>query len=235
MPGQPPLQLETIKLDRRQQVATQVFDHLRAQILSLRIEPSTPLSRLDLSKIFGVSQTPIRDALQRLEHEGLVIVYPQSSTLVAPIDLEQAWETLFLRTALEIEVAQTIADNPQHHDLTTLDRLTNEMQHIWENDRDYLAFRAKDQAFHAALFQSVGRENLWDYVVQRSGNIDRLRSLHLPTAGKATKIIADHRQIIIALQAGNLDAAQIAIRDHLSGTLNAAQQIKADHPDYFEA
>ena len=71
-----------IRLDRRLPVAAQIFEILRAQIISLELAPGTPLARPALAESFGVSQTPVRDALLRLEQEGLVIVHPQSSTLV---------------------------------------------------------------------------------------------------------------------------------------------------------
>ena len=102
-------ELQRMRLDRRQPVANQIFDHLRREIVSLRLAPGTVLSRPALAESFGVSQTPIRDALLRLEAEALVTVHPQSSTMVAPIDVEQAHEAQFLRIALECEVSRTIA------------------------------------------------------------------------------------------------------------------------------
>jgi DNA-binding GntR family transcriptional regulator len=221
------------RVDRRLPAAAQIFDLLRAQIISLELAPGTPLSRPALAEGFGVSQTPVRDALQRLDHEGLVVVHPQSSTLVAPIDIEQAHETQFLRTALECEVARTITARPGDFDLRPAELVLDEMEAVWAKHRDPQAFRAKDQAFHLALFQVTGRERLWELVVQRGGDIDRLRNLHLTTDGKATQILRDHRDILDALIAGNRKAAEAAVRRHLSGTLAAVGDIRKAHPQYF--
>ena len=221
------------RLDRRLPVAAQIFEILRAQIISLELAPGTPLARPALAESFGVSQTPVRDALLRLEQEGLVIVHPQSSTLVSPIDLEQAHETQFLRTSLECEVARTITAGSRKFDLRPAELVLDEMEAIWVKHRDAAAFRPKDQAFHLALFQAVRRERLWELVVQRSGNIDRLRNLHLTTEGKATRILRDHRDILDALVAGKAKAAEAAVRRHLSGTLAAVAEIREAHPQYF--
>lgn len=226
-------ELRATRLDRRLPVAAQVFEVLRSQIIQLQLAPGTPLSRPALAGSFGVSQTPVRDALQRLEHEGLVIVHPQSSTLVAPIDVGQAHETQFLRTALECEVARTITAAPGSFDLRPAELALDEMETIWTKHRDPAAFRSKDQAFHMALFRATGREGLWELVVQRSGDIDRLRNLHLTTEGKATQILRDHRDILEALMAGNGKAADKAVRRHLSGTLAVVEEIRAAHPQYF--
>ena len=186
--------LRRMRLDRRQPVANQIFDHLRQEIVSLRLAPGTILSRPALAESFGVSQTPIRDALLRLEQEALVTVHPQSSTMVAPIDVDQAHEAQFLRIALECEVSRTIALDPAAHDLATPERLLEDMHTVWERAGDKPTFIARDLGYHRAMFQTTGHDGLWELVKQRSGNVDRLRNLHLPTPGKAAQILADHRE-----------------------------------------
>lgn len=224
---------DAVRLDKRLPVAAQVFDILRAQILALALAPGAPLSRPALAESFGVSQTPVRDALQRLEQEGLVVIHPQSSTHVALIDVRQAHEAQFLRTALECEVARVIAARHADVDLRAAEVALDEMEAIWAKHHDPEMFRPKDQAFHRALFEATGRAWLWELVVQRSGDIDRLRNLHLTTEGKAAQILRDHRDILQALKTGDAKAADRAVRRHLSGTLAAVEQIRAAHPQYF--
>ena len=224
--------LRRMRLDRRQPVANQIFDHLRQEIVSLRLAPGTILSRPALAESFGVSQTPIRDALLRLEAEALVTVHPQSSTMVAPIDVEQAHEAQFLRIALECEVSRTIALAPAAHDLETPARLLEAMHRAWDR-QDKPTFIASDLGYHRAMFRTTGHEGLWDLVKQRSGNVDRLRNLHLPTPGKAAQILADHHAHLDALTAGDEVAAQAVIRRHLTGTLGAAREIREAHRRFF--
>src|SRR5687767_7668084 len=95
-----------LRLDRSRQAAPQVFDHLREQILSLELAPGTVLSRAELADAFGLSQTPIRDALIRLAEEGLVDIFPQHATAVSRIDVGSARQAHFLRRAIETEVVR---------------------------------------------------------------------------------------------------------------------------------
>lgn len=226
------LELEPVKLDRRLPVVGQIFDYLRSRIISLQIEPGTSLSRQALAEHFNVSQTPIREAVSRLEQEGLVVVFPQSSTLVSLIDVKQAHEARFLRLALESEVCRTIALDPASHDIATAERLLEEMRLTWEKTGHPQAMRPTDQAFHRSLCATAGHPRLWDLVVQRSGNIDRLRSLNL-YPGKAVQILEEHTALLDALKRGKVEVAQEMIRIHLSGTLRAVDQMRSAYPQYF--
>src|ERR1700754_5315866 len=89
------------RLDRDRQAAPQVFERLRGMIIAWDLPPGSPLSRAALAGQFGVSSTPIRDALMRLEEEGLVDVFPQAATKVSLIDVPLARQAQFLRRALE--------------------------------------------------------------------------------------------------------------------------------------
>src|SRR6195952_4744305 len=108
------------RLDRDRQAAPQVFERLRSMIISLDLPPGSPLSRAALAGQFGVSSTPIRDALMRLEEEGLVEVFPQYATAVSRIDIGLAQQAHFLRLALELEIVKALALN---HTAPLLDQL----------------------------------------------------------------------------------------------------------------
>ena len=97
------------RLDRDRQAAPQVFERLRDLIISLALPPGSPLSRAALAAQFGVSSTPIRDALMRLEEEGLVDVFPQYATVVSRVDVRLAQQAHFLRQALELEIVRLLA------------------------------------------------------------------------------------------------------------------------------
>jgi len=77
-----------------------VYANLRDRIVKLDLPPGTPLLRAELAETHGVSLTPLRDALQQLAKEGLVRIYPQSRTLVTPIDMSAIREAQFMRIAL---------------------------------------------------------------------------------------------------------------------------------------
>src|SRR5436189_1356090 len=108
-----PVPRSPARLDRDRQAAPQVFDRLRGMIISLELPPGSSLSRAALAEQFGVSSTPIRDALMRLDEEGLVEVFPQYATVVSRVDVRLAQQAHFLRQAVELEIVRGLAI---HHD-----------------------------------------------------------------------------------------------------------------------
>jgi DNA-binding GntR family transcriptional regulator len=200
-------------------------------ILSLELVPGTVLSRVELADRFGISQTPVRDALMRLGEEGLVDIFPQHATVVSRINLASARQAHFLRRAIELEVVRAAA---AHSDAGLIARLRASIaqQKALRDLHDYREFSTADQDFHRQLYQAAGVPDLWDLVRRTSGHIDRLRRLHLPVKGKAQAIVRDHTRIVDAIEAGDADASADALRTHLSGTLAQVEQIRSRHPDY---
>jgi DNA-binding GntR family transcriptional regulator len=220
------------RLDRDRQAAPQVFERLRDMITSLKLPPGAPLSRAALADQFGVSSTPIRDALMRLDEEGLVEVFPQYATVVSRIDVHLAQQAHFLRQALELEIVRALAIE---HPASLIDELTETiaLQQKLAKAGDFETFMAADNDFHRQLYAATARDSIWTLVRSRSGHIDRLRLLNLPSPGKAQDIVKHHRLIVKAITAGAPDEAQHHLRTHLSGTLRHLDTIRTRYPEYL--
>lgn len=218
-------------LDPTRQAAPQVFERLRDMIVSLELRPGAVLARNELADHFGVSQTPVRDALIKLSEEGLVDIFPQHATVVSRIDLAQAEQGHFLRRAIELEVAQKLAEAPSELLVAQL-RAQVEMQAALATGDDYGEFIAADREFHRLMYVAAGVPDLYDLVRRRSGHVDRLRRLHLPLRGKTQAVVRDHKRIVEAIAAGDPELARTRVREHLSGTLAQMDQIRAQYPDH---
>lgn len=224
--------IEKVRLDRSRHAAPQVAEHLRDAILSLELPPGTVLARAELAEQFGISQTPIRDALLQLDAQGLVDIYPQHATVVSRIDVQAAQQAHFLRRSIELEIVRELA---LHADKSVLTRLEAQLdvQRECAAAKDYAAFAAADREFHRIMYEASGLLELQLLVERMSGHVDRLRRLHLPTAGKSEAILRDHTAILRALRRHDPAAAQDALRHHLSGTLAALGDICERYPDYL--
>jgi DNA-binding GntR family transcriptional regulator len=220
------------RLDRDRQAAPQVFERLRGMIIELELPPGSPLSRAALADQFGVSSTPIRDALMRLEEEGLVEVFPQYATVVSRIDVHRAQQAHFLRQALELEIVRMLALKPDQALVAELNA-TIARQQQFAKAGAFEKFMAADNEFHALLYVAADKQDIWALVRSRSGHIDRLRRLHLPSPGKAQDIVRHHRLIVKSIAGGEPEDAQKHLRTHLSGTLSELAQIRARHPEYL--
>lgn len=214
---------------RRPSAGDFAFASVRQAIISLALPPGSPLSRPQLAERLGLSQTPVREALTRLQDEGLVAVVPSASTRVAHIDLDHARQAQFLRLSLEVEMVRRLASNPPSElPARAAAHLAEQSALIGQE-----GFAQADDAFHATLYELAGIGGLWPLVRSRSGHLDRLRRLNLPSPGKMEAVVAEHGRIAEAIQAGDAAAAEQALRQHFSGTFSRIPEVRAQHPDYF--
>lgn len=224
-----------LRLDRSRQAAPQVFDALRELIVSLELPPGTVLPRADLAERYGVSQTPVRDALMRLGEEGLVDIFPQHATVVSRIDVAAALQAHFLRRSLELEIVRQLAGREAESLAPLVAALREQIarQARALAAKDYAGFTVADHDFHRALYDAAAVGELFHLMRQRSGHVDRLRRLHLPARGKAQAVVRDHKAIVDAIEARQPDAAQAALREHLAGTLTFVDEVRRQHPEWL--
>lgn len=215
-------------------IVPDVFADLRSRIISLELPPGSQLSRMELQARYAVSSTPVRDALLRLKEEGLVKIYPQSRTVVSPIDLDQAREAHFLRSSVERNIVRELAHEPTEELIGVLEHIVSLQEHHAERN-DLAAFLSLDLTFHQALFDEAGYRRIFAVIRRESVHIDRLRALHLPMNDKANRIIVEHRRILEAIKAASPDMAEEAMTFHLSQSIAIAQQLSRHRPDYFDS
>ncbi|MGP6087936.1 GntR family transcriptional regulator [Antarctobacter jejuensis] len=210
-----------------------VYDRLRIKIVTLEFPPGTILSRNALAKEFGVSLTPLRDAMQKLEEDGLIKIMPQSGTVVKRIDVDQLQETQFLRVAIETEVVRRLAQNPGSETVPRAEAIVQMQEALLGNTAQMDLFYELDRSFHRTLFAGVGMVNLQQMLLRRLGHLTRCQRLDLPSKGKMADIVKHHRQILLSISAGDPDAAAEAMRSHLSGTMSRLDALRKEYPDYF--
>jgi DNA-binding GntR family transcriptional regulator len=211
-----------------------IYEILRDRILNLDLEPDTTLSRVDIAKSYEVSQTPVREAVQRLEQEGLLRVFPQSRTVVSRIDTAELRESHFLRVAVESEIARRLAREGDPDKISKARSIVKMQKALGENIQEVDVFNALDEAFHEALYAATGQTKLHWLVRSRSGHMTRARRLELPWDGKMKSITKQHDAILNAIDKGDEVAAVQAVHDHLSGTILRLSQLVADHPGFFK-
>lgn len=219
-------------LDRARNAAVQVLEYLRENIINLSLKPATVLDRQVLAEQFNLSQTPIRDALLRLEEEGLVDIFPQHATVVRRIDVKSAEHAQFLRLSVELEVVRTLAASPSEELVARLASTVNQ-QAVALECFDFPRFVWADQAFHRMMYEAAGVAPLWDVTRRLSGNLDRVKHLRVPMPGKAANDIAQHQRIVDAVANGDVAEAEQAVRSHLTGGLSHLDELRAQHADYL--
>jgi DNA-binding GntR family transcriptional regulator len=198
--------------------------------VSLRLKPGDPISEKEVAARYGVSRTPVREAIQRLADERLVEIYPQSGTFVARIPYDDLPEAMIIRKALETASVRLAAEKATRSQLLALATIVEQQREAAEaNDRG--AFHRADEAFHAKIAEVSGFPGIWRQVLQVKVQVDRYRRLTLSQQGRMAQVIADHERILAGIAAGNADDAQRGMAHHLDAVLPDAPQEQAPGGD----
>lgn len=209
-----------------------VHRHLREQILSLALKPGTAISENDLALAYGVSRTPVREALLRLSDEGLVDIVPKAGTIVSRIPLDALPEAIVIRRALEDVAVRSAAGRASGSQLLGLRAILKRQQEAAEAG-DAGAFHAADEAFHAGIAEAAGYPGIWTLVQQVKVQVDRYRRLTLPQEGRMLRVLKEHAAVVSALEKRDPEAAARAMRHHLDGLEQSLPDIRKLNPEYF--
>jgi GntR family transcriptional regulator, rspAB operon transcriptional repressor len=205
---------------------------LRNAIIAMALTPGTALNEKELTNRYGVSRTPVREALIRLKEEGLVEIFPQAGTFVSRIPAAAIPEAVVIREALESAAAVRVARLGDKSSLDRLDSLIAD-QHEAVRLGDQEAFHNADEAFHAAISESAGFPGIWRMAQMAKTQIDRARRLTLPVPGRMDMVIAEHLKIVDAMRRGDEPGVRQAIASHVGTILPDLEQLVQDYPDYF--
>lgn len=226
--------IENIKIDRYQRTPEQVFQQLRNLIVKLTLKPGERVSEQDIAKTFGVSRTPVREAVIQLANLGLVKVLPQRGTFISKLRRDFLLEAVFIRRALEEAVILTVAQNPDKTVLDTAQKLINSQKKAAKS-KDVFQFKVLDDQFHMCFAEATGFTRVGSMIEAEKFHMDRLRYLGLAEVrGEFTKVIAQHQAILDAVATGDQEAAVTHIQEHIQRigtTINLACEA---HPDYFD-
>jgi len=207
---------------------------LRAAILDVAMPPGSAIAEPAIAERFGVSRTPVREALLRLADEGLVDVRPQRGTFVARLSLPRILEALFVRRAVECAILERIVAGADRRALAATLTAIVDAQAAADERGDVAAALDADTSFHRALVEASGMPGVWGVVAAARDLHHRIRAIAVPELRSAARAIRDHRAIVRAVRAGDARAAVRAMEAHLARNLALAGAIARGHPDYFE-
>lgn len=227
-----PLLLADTAPGARRGAADGAYAWLRGEILSAQLRPGQTLSENEVAARLGVSRTPVREAIIRLESEGLLTVRPQIGTVVAPIDLDAVADGQFLREVIECRTAALAAARARPSDARTLRGLLREQARAVRR-HDQIAFIALDDRMHRQLVTMAGRPRLWQRVEEVKAQLDRVRVLSLEDRAWLATILAQHEDIVHHVLAGSADAAAAAMESHLRAVFASIDAIAREKPEYF--
>jgi DNA-binding GntR family transcriptional regulator len=197
------------------------YEQLKAKIIDGHMEPGKRLTEEHLARELGVSRTPIREAIRKLEAEGLIKPLARRGFVVAGESKEEVEELFEIRAVLEGYSLRVICGNVSEEVIRELDRCIRKAEEALRKGQIERVFVCNTR-FHDTLHnQVVDKDRLYRLMVDMRKNVLRYRinTLHYPHGGR--KAIDGHRKIVLSLRLGDPDLCERLMREHI-------QEAKAD-------
>ncbi len=191
-----------------------VFNTLRQAILKGELKPGERLMEIQLAKRLGVSRTPVREAIRKLELEGLVLMIPRKGAEVAEITVKDLEDVLQVRTALEELAVKDACDNITDSQLQELKRANEEFGRALEGD-NLIACGKADMEFHEIIYDATNNRRLIQILNNLREQMYRYRMEYLKDRNMYPALLKEHEAIREALNAHDRERAGMAIRTHI--------------------
>jgi DNA-binding GntR family transcriptional regulator len=191
---------------------------IKEAITTLQFRPGEPVIEGKLAKSLGISKTPVRNALVRLEQEGLVQTFPFRGTFVAPLNVRRVKETFEVRGALEELALRDLIGRVSPQDVVRLRRVIDEAAvNVHEGHLEESIESIRE--FHEGLVSLSDNGLLNETYSILSDHLARIRAIcgHIP--GRVEKSAQEHKAIVDAIEHNDLDGAIVALRLHLGSLI----------------
>ena len=215
--------LGPIQLDNYQPLRDLVFEALREAIINGTLKPGERLMEVQLAEEMGVSRTPVREAIRKLELEKLVVMVPRKGAYVADISKTEIAEVFEIRRALEGLAAQLAADRATDDQLETLERYLFRISEAIDKG-DLEATIMLDTEFHNELYQAANNERLGEMINNLREHIQRYRSTSLAHPGRMKQALSEHRRIVESIGKRDATLAKKLAEEHIINAENSLMQ-----------
>lgn len=195
----------------------QAYEAIRTAIVCLELPPSSPIDEAALCQQLGLGRTPVHDALQRLQHEGLVQIFPRRGMMVAPLDLLEAQYLTQMRMMWEPNVARLAAQVGQPSKWDDLEALLGETPASFTTIEEAMKAAEVNRHFHRGIAEATGNPLIVELVEQHENRKARLFFVFF-RHGLYTPVTDQHYAILAALRARDEDRVAALMTQHISIT-----------------
>lgn len=199
-------------------LADQVFEHIERDILSGKYERGEIITEGKLSAELGVSRTPIREALRRLDQEHLIEESGKGSVVIG-ISEKDLEDIFLIRKHLECLAASMAAKNHTDEQLAEL-KETLELQEFYVTKADTEHVKYMDNMFHRILYKLTGSTVFFDTLVPLHRKIQKYRRASLQSKSRAAESVQEHRKIYEAIASGDEKLAYKTVLEHIENAYN---------------
>ena len=200
-----------------------VYEKLRQGIIKGTLKPGQKLVMAALAKKYKTSETPIREAIRRLESDGYVTFTPHAGAVVTEINKQELSEIYLIRISLEALATRLAVPFINQDDLIWLKKKNEEMKAVIEKDR-YDQLARLNKAFHLRIYKAAPFPRLYKMISNLWEAFERWPSVFTYIPERAASAIREHEQIIEALESADVDRADDLMKEQKKKSLEALQQ-----------
>lgn len=197
-----------------------VFNTLRKAILTEQLKPGERLMEVHLANRLGVSRTPIREAIRKLELEGLVIMLPRKGAEVARITEKGLKDVLEVRRALDALSVELACERITQEETKRLHDACRAFEHA-ARGKDVSVIATADVAFHDIIVEAAGNQRLQQLVNNLSEQMYRYRFVYIREENRHDKLVDEHREIYESIAKRDKQRAAAAVRLHIDNQENS--------------
>lgn len=209
-----------------------VYKKISDDIMDLTLEPGTTVSVQKLADMYGVSRTPVREAVIRLKKKELVDIYPQAKTIISKINFQRIQQERFIRKALELAVVDDFIQNCSPLVFDAMEYVIS-VQKKYMNSAKYKEFLVSDNNFHRIIFETAEESLAWTTVNDVVSHYNRFRILSTKMEGIDRRIISEHEGILKAAKDGNAARMKEMLDAHLNKIQSQLGSLHDIYPHYF--
>ena len=214
-----------------------VYEKLRQAIIKGSLKPGQRLVMASLAREFKISETPIREAIRRLESDGYVTFTPHSGAVVTKLNDQELSEIYLIRISLEGLATRLAVPFISPSDITWLKKKNQEMRAAIASAR-YENLARLNKAFHLRIYRAAPFPRLYKMIADLWDAFERWPSIFSFVPARAETAIREHEQIIEALETADVDKADILIKEQKKKSLEALQsymvQLNTGSPEMLE-
>ena len=191
-----------------------VYEELKREILVGEIAPGTRMMEIELADEMGVSRTPVREAIRKLEKEGLVTIEPRKGAYASDVSIKDMVDVLEVREDLEAMAAAMAAQKVNKDEKQALIEATMEYKEAVESERTEDIIRC-DEKFHQLIVNYSGNKTLIQLFSQVQELALRFRYLYYDDSSRYERMPMEHREIEEAILSGDYEKARVAAGEHV--------------------
>ncbi|WP_132243272.1 GntR family transcriptional regulator [Marinisporobacter balticus] len=206
--------LSELNLQNYRPLRDVVFENLRNAILNGDLKPSERLMEVQIAEQLGVSRTPVREAIRKLELEGLVIMVARKGAYVADVSIKDILDVLEVRSVLEGLAASLAAERMAEEELEKLELISYHFKRCLESgDTDGMI--EKDMQFHDAILYSTRNAKLIQISQGLQEQVQRFRITYFVEYNQSKEVLSEHQQILESIANRDAEKAQKAAQHHI--------------------